>query len=460
VSEARTPPNDCSAEAAVIGAVMLRNDALDLVELRADDFYDPRHREVFAAARALQAKRRPIDPVTLESELTRQDKLASIGGMGFLSDLLGSVPSADNIEHYADLVADAALKRRVIVAASEVAARGFRQDVSGEEMLGELHSAATRIDTPARDSSITMREASLKYFRELSSAMAAKGRGEDVSLKLRTGIATLDALLAGGFPRANAHVIAGRPSMGKSSIARTIAANVNALGGGAHVFSTEDTAKAYVFRQFADEADVDLARLWNLELGRLDWQNVSAAADALYQREGWILDDARGISIADIALKVKRKRRENHTQLVVIDYAQILSGVRGVRYGSVEERISAIAKGAADLARQEDVVVLLLSQLNRENTKRDDKRPTMEDLRGSGALEQDADVILMVHRPEWYLRKQDQDDERVRRQLEIWSGLGEVLLEKAKNAPAPQRTVLVWDAKSATYRDRAGRRSP
>lgn len=454
----RTPPHDANAEAAVLGAVLLRNDALDLVELRADDFYDPRHREVFAAMRALQAKHRPIDPVTLEGELMRCEKLLAIGGLSFLSELLDSVPTADNIGHYAEAVADASLKRRVIVQASEVAARGFREDVTGAELLTEFYSAATRIEQPGRDTVMSMRDAARETFLELERGLAARERGEQPDLSLPTGIATLDALLNGGLPRLNMHIIAGRPSMGKSALARGIAAGVNAGGGGVHVFSTEDPRKSYVRRQIADDADLDLGRVTSADLDRIEWGRVVAVTNDLMQRERWEIDDARSVSIADIALKVRRLKKSNRTALVVIDYAQLLRGERGVRYESREHQISAIAQGAQRLAGDEGVTVLLLSQLNRESEKRDDKRPGLADLRGSGELEQCADVVLMVHRPEFYLDKQrESGNSNVDRQLELWRGKGQILLEKGKNMRAPNSTVLQWDGKSATYRDRMPR---
>lgn len=451
----RTPPHDANAEAAVLGAVLLRNDALDLVELHADDFYDPRHREVFAAMRALQAQRRPIDPITLERELIRAEKLAAIGGLTFLSELLDSVPTADNVAHYAESVADAALKRRVIVQASEVAARGFREDVSGQELLAEFYGAASRIEQPTRDTGMLMSDIAREAYFELENALAARDRGEKPDVALATGIATLDALLNGGFPRGNMHIIAARPSMGKSALARGICASVNARGAGVHVFSTEDKRGAYVRRQLADDADVDLGRLTAVDVDRIEWGRVVAATDDLTKRERWLVDDVRGISIGDIALKVKRRRKELRTELVVIDYAQLLVGERGVRYESREHQMSETAKKAARLAGDENVVVLLLSQLNRDSEKRDDKRPTLVDLRGSGELEQAADVVLMLHRPEWYLLKQlETGNANVDRQLELWRGKGQVLLEKGKNMRAPNNTVLQWDGKSATYRDR------
>jgi replicative DNA helicase len=458
VSANRTPPHSADAEASVLGAVLLRNDALDVIELRAEEFYDPRHREVFAAARALQSKHRPIDPVTIEAELERSGKLAAVGGLGFLSELMGSVPTADNVEHYAAIVADAALKRRVIVAASEIAARGFRADLSGEELLGEFYSSATQIEQPTRDSGVLMADIARETYFELEKSLAARDRGERPDVALATGIATLDALLNGGFPRGNMHIIAARPSMGKSALARGICASANAQGAGVHVFSTEDKRGAYVRRQFADDADVDLGRLTSVGLDRIEWGRVVAAANDLTKRERWMVDDVRGISISDIALKVKRRRKELRTELVVIDYAQLLVGERGVRYESREHQVSEIAKKAARLAGDENVVVLLLSQLNRDSEKRDDKRPSLADLRGSGELEQAADVVLMLHRPEWYLLKQlESGNANVDRQLDMWRGKGQVLLEKGKNMRAPNATVLQWDAKSATYRDRIPR---
>jgi len=442
----------------VLGAILLRNEALDQLELRADEFYDPRHREVFAAARVLQAAHKPIDAVTLEAELARAEKLAAVGGIGFLSELLDATPTADNIAYYAAAVADSALKRRVIVQASEVAARGFRDDVSGEELLADFYGAATRIEQPGRDTTTTMRDAARDTYAELERGMQARARGEQPELQLPTGIETLDALLNGGLPRGNMHIIAGRPSMGKSALARGIAASVNRRGGGVHVITTEDTKRSYVRRQLADDADLDLGRLTSLDLDRLEWGHVVAATDDLMRRDRWLLDDVRSVSIADIALKVKRHRKTNRTELVVIDYAQLLAAERGVRYESREHQVSEIAKKAARLAGDENVVVLLLSQLNRENEKREDKRPTLADLRGSGELEQAADVVLMVHRPEWYLDKlKDSGNSNVDRQLELWRGRGQILLEKGKNMRAPNMTVLQWDAKSATYRDRLPR---
>lgn len=457
----RTPPHSADAEAAVLGAILLRNDALDQVELRPEEFYDPRHREVFAAVRSLQAAHKPIDPVTLEAELTRAEKLASVGGLSFLAELLDSVPTADNIAHYAALVADTALKRRVIIAASEIAARGFRDDVDGEELLGDFHAAAGRIEHTNRDSATTMRDLAHDTFLAMSRALDARKRGESPDLALPTGIATLDALLNGGLPRGNMHILAARPSMGKSALARGIANSVNLSGAGVHVFSTEDKGAAYARRQFADDADVDLGRLTAADVDMLEWRSISAVADDLYQRDHarrWLVDDARSVSISDVALKVKRRRKENRTELVVIDYAQLLASERGVRYESREHQVSEVAKKAARLAGDENVVVLLLSQLNRDSEKRDDKRPSLADLRGSGELEQAADVVLMLHRPEWYLQKQrDGGNETLDRQLELWRGKGQVLLEKGKNMRAPNMTVLQWDAKSATYRDRLPR---
>lgn len=441
--------NNADAEASVLGAVFIRADVLDGIGLAPDDFLDPRHRAVFAAMKAIRARKQPVDAITVEDELQRNGQLAGVGGLAALAQMTTLVPTADNVEHYARIVGDHALRRRIATTISEVEAAAAKDDQGGEQLLGALLSALGAVEMPTRDTAMTMRDASRKYFLELSEAIAAKQRGELASLKLRTCISSLDALLRGGLPIGTATVLAGRPSQGKSALARTIADNVNLAGDGVHVFSAEDTTKAYVMRSLADHADVDLAKLWDLDVTRVEWARVNAAANALYQRKGWLVDDIRGLTIDALKLKTRRARRNNRTRLVVIDYAQIIRGPGK----SPQERIAAVSEGASDLAREEGCAVLLLAQLNRESTKREDKRPTLEDLRGAGELEQDADVVLMVHRPEYYLRKQDQNLEQVRRQLELWAGLGQVLCEKAKNGPTGQ-VALGWDDKCATYRDR------
>lgn len=450
----RIPPHNADAEASVLGAILLRNEAIDQVELRPDEFYDPRHRELFAAMRSLSVARKPIDPLTVEAELTRSDKLASVGGLTFISEVMDSVPTADNIAHYAELVADAALKRRAIVVLSEIAERGFREDVSGDELMTELVTAGARIGAARKDVAVSARDAARETLGTLSAALEAKRRGEQVSLKLQTGIAALDALLRGGISIGNTTLIAGRPSQGKSALARGIASSINLQGHGVHYFTPEDTRDALVMRQLADEADVDLAKLWSLDVGALEWSAVTSAADAIYQRgRRWLIDDSRGISIEEVAMRVRRRREENGTKLVVLDYVQIVRAPGR----TPQERIAAVSEGVADIARKEGVAVLLLSQLNRESDKRDDNRPTLSDLRGAGELEQDAETVLIVHRPEHYLLQKDQDNSAVQEQLRLWRGLGEILCVKAKNGPTG-RTALVWDAKSATYRDRGARR--
>jgi replicative DNA helicase len=441
--------HNVDAEASVLGAVMLRSDVLDDLALTEWDFFHLPHHALFAAMRTLRARKQPVDAITVSDELQRTGHLAAVGGLSALSEMVRRTPTADNVEHYARIVADHALRRRVAIAVAEVEAAAAKDDQPGEQLLGALLTTLGAVELPRRDESLTMREAAKKCFLELGQAIDAKRRGEIVSLKLRTGIGSLDALLRGGLPVGNVTILAGRPSQGKSALARSIADQVNAAGDGVHVFSTEDTTKAYVMRALADHGDVDLAKLWDLDVNELEWRRVSVAADTLFQRDRWVIDEARGLTIAELQLRVRRKRRANRTKLVVIDYAQIIRAP-GERQ---HERIAAVSQGAADLAREEGCAVLLLSQLNRENEKREGNRPTLADLRGAGELEQDADVVLMVHRPEYYLRKQDLDDPKVAKQLELWAGLGLVICEKNKNGPTGQVS-LGWDAKSATYRDR------
>ena len=442
----KSPPNDTAAEVAILAAVMANGTALDGLDLDPDEFYSPRHQDVWRAMLSLRGARKPVDTVSVADELTRAGHFERIGGYSTLGEINDNGYTGEGIEHHAGLVREAATKRRVLLAASELVTRAYRADVSADDLLGNFAQAARSVEGKAKDGTLSMAEAIRVHFGDYGKLLQAKASGEAVSLKLRTGLRPVDDLLAGGLPLGTLSILAGRPSQGKSALARTLADGVNQQGGGVHVFSTEDTCRAYVMRALADHADVDLARMWALDVSRGEWGRIDEAAGRLYLRRGWLIDDARGLTIGDICRRVRKRARDNGTRLVVIDFAQIIGGPgRDER-----ERIGAVSQGAADLAREENCAVLLLSQLNRESLKRGDCRPTLGDLKGSGDLEEDADVVLMVHRPEHYLLQQDQGDKRVQDQLRLVAGIGELLCEKAKNGPTGT-AVLRWNKTTATY---------
>jgi replicative DNA helicase len=443
-------PSNGAAEAAVIGSVMQRRELLDELSLKPSDFYDPRHREVYAAVQALFAAHKPVDPSTVSVELERAGKLEGLGGVSFLSELLDQ--GAPYLGTAAAEVADCALRRRVIERASEVVAAGLSGRVNGEALLDELARALSGLEEGRTDvdPTVELGEQVEGFLVKYTKAHAAAQAGEQVSLKLRTGIGAVDRLLRGGLPKSNAVVLAGRPSMGKSAMARGLADSVNLLGNGIHYFSTEDSLEALIMRQLADAADLDLGKLWELGIGRIEMQALIEVANDLKQRRNWKVEDTRGLHIDKLMRRVARHRKKNNTRLVVVDYAQIVDAPGRSEY----EQVSAVSRACSKLAANEGVSVLLLSQISRKSEENDAQRPTMANLKGSGSLEQDAEVVLLLHRPEYYLAKRASDKGDTSQLVEQWRGLGILICEKAKNGPTGE-VVLGWDGKSATYRDRA-----
>lgn len=447
-------PHNTTAEASVVGAVLVRPSLLDELTLQGAEFYDPRHRTVYACALGLRGQQKPVDHASVCAELERAGKLAPLGGLAFVGELVDAA-TPYSTTHLAREIADCHLQRQVIERASEIATKGLAGGLSGEELLAELERLVSGIQVAGPDTTVDVGTAYAQLVPEYLRTVEAAERGELVSLKLRTGIAAVDQLLGGGLPKASSVVVAGRPSMGKSAFVRSLADSINQLGGRVHYFSTEDTLRALVYRQLADHGDLDLGHLWSMKLGRLELQRLIAAANDLGERRGWLVQTTRGIRIADLCRQVRRHRRSNKTDLVVVDYAQIISAPGRTEY----EQVSAVSRACAELAANEDVTVVLCSQISRESEKSDNKRPTLGQLKGSGSLEQDAEVVLLMHRPEYYLSQRTEDNTpRHQQLLEQWRGLGQVICAKAKNGPTGD-AVLAWDAKSATYRDRGGRRT-
>jgi replicative DNA helicase len=455
VSDEKRMPQNVSAEVAVVGSAMVFREVLDAMTLKPSDFYDPRHAAVFAAIQALYSANKPTDLSAVSTELERAGKLAGVGGLAFLAEL--TAEASPEVSVAVRQVADTALQRRVIQRASEVMTKGLAGGLSGDELLEELERATTGLESSTPDPTAELGVHAAREFVTYAKALSARQAGEPVSLKLRTGIGAFDRLMRGGLPLCNVTILGGRPSQGKSALARSIASSVNLVScgeDGVHYLSTEDSIRALVLRQLADEADLDLGKLWDLDVSQIDFQRLMACAQDLSKRRGWLVETTRGISAQEIARRVRRHKRANRTKLVVVDYAQIISAPGKTEY----DRLTAVSQTLSRMAENEGVSVLLLSQINRDSEKNDANRPTMANLKGSGSLEQDAECVLLVHRPEYYLAKRDADTGSAQERLDRWRGLGLVILEKAKNSPCGEIT-LSWDAKSATYRDRASWRA-
>jgi replicative DNA helicase len=410
----------------VLGAILLRNEALtELESLQADDFYDPKHQVVFAAMRALEAKSRPIDPVTLEEELGRAGKLAAIGGLAFLAELVSAVPTADNVKHYASIVKDKALARRLILTSSEIAAKGFGDYGEVHEYLDESERAIFQL-TQAHDRggakpvTVLLKE----VFKSFDERFKADGGVTGVP----SGFVELDQMTAGLQP-SDLVILAARPSMGKTSLAMSIAQNAAiTFGYPVLVFSLEMSATQLVERMLCSEARIDSSMLRRGQgLQRQDMINLTVAADAI-SKAPVLIDDTPAMTVNEVRSRARRWRASDSCKgkpfgLIIVDYLQLMKGQAQNKNANREQEISEISRGLKALAKDVRCPVVALSQLSRAVESRTDKRPLMSDLRESGAIEQDADVITFIYRDEVY-NKETQD-----------KGVAEVIISKQRNGP-------------------------
>jgi replicative DNA helicase len=425
---------DANAERDLLGCVFLRGgEILDRVELQAEDFADPRHRRVWAAMLDLHGDSGKPDDVDLVAGKLGAE-LRAVGGLEYLTTLAAAVPCADNADHYAAAIRNAALKRNLAVGLADIIGAARDVDANAEDVLARAYAALSKVAERQPDPTKPIGQWVKATFMALSRAAEEHG-----SLGLLTGIEPLDNL-TGGIRRGVVTILAGRPSQGKSSLARTIVDNVNAAGFGVHVFSLEDSAEAYCLRALSDASRVDLQRLSTAKLEGGDLDGIRAAAGRIFQRTGWLLDETPGLNAQQIGMRVRKHRRANNTALVVVDYVQLMRERARDRRGEIE----AAVLGLEDLARNERLAVILLSQINRAAVQTEGKRPEMHSLSESGVLEQKAAAILAVHRPEMYAKN---DKERAE-----LAGKAELLVLKNKNGRTGTVN-LYWDGPTATYRN-------
>ena len=382
--ERRILPHSSDAEASVLGGVLLRNDALNAIDtLGPEHFYDPRHREVFAAMKSLEAKSRPIDPVTLEDELGRSGKLAAIGGLAFLSDLVSAVPTADNITHYSEIVKEKSAARRLIQAASEITARGFTDYGEVREYLDDAERLIFEVTQVAeRGGPAPVMEILKKVFKSFDARFSSAGGVTGVP----TGFSDLDQLTAGLQP-SDLIIIAARPSMGKTSFAMSIAQNAAiAFSYPVIAFSLEMASTQLAERMLCSEARIDASLLRRGQLQRQDMTNLTVAADAI-AKSPMVIDDTPALTISEVRARCRRWRAnrdlfgDRSMGLIVVDYLQLMRGQNMSKNANREQEISEISRGLKALAKELNCPVVALSQLNRGVEQRADKRPMLSDLR-------------------------------------------------------------------------------
>jgi replicative DNA helicase len=399
----RVLPHNLDAEAGVLGGILLRNQVLtEVPELEPGEFYDHKHKVVFQAIRDLEAAARPIDVVTVEHEIARAGKLEAVGGVAYLGELTLRVPIVENVVAYAAIVSELAQARAVALAASEILERCYQPELDVREYLDDaeariLKAAARR---GRADDAVPVGALVRRRLHELDEIAGARARGETALTGVHTGIRALDEAI-GGWQRGVVNLLAGRPAMGKSAVALAAAEAVAEAGDGVHVFSLEDSWRAYADRNLARRSGVPAERIRSAELQRQDLAPLMSAIAALRRHERWIFDDRGGLSAADIIRAVRRHRERLRTRLVIVDYVQLVRrNPRLDENAALDEIMTAFAAAAKD--DDGAIAWLVLSQLNRKVEERADKRPLLSDLRGSGALEERAKVAVGLYRGAYY----------------------------------------------------------
>jgi replicative DNA helicase len=394
----RILPHHPEAEASILGGIILRNRVLDeIVELEAEAFYDNRHKVVFQAIRNLEAAARPIDVVTLENEIQRSGKLEAIGGVGFLGELTLRVPTADNVVAYAEIVSGKHQVRRLMLAASEIAERGYDDDLDTREYLTGAESAILQLSARDRRAADvpTIGQAAKARWLELDGIAAARARGETAMTGVSTGVLALDRQI-GGWPRGIVSLIGGRPGMGKSAVALASVDAATAAGVGAWVFSLEDSRRAYADRVLARGSGVSAERIRQADIGAQDASLLAHAVANLLKRDNWRLDDRRGLTAREIARTLRRaKATIPGFGLGVVDYLHLVGRERRL-VDNEPAALEQIMGVLSDVAGELDIALLVLAQLNRSCEDRVDKRPVLSDIRSAG--EEKAKLVVFPYR--------------------------------------------------------------
>jgi len=420
--QVRIPPHDLDAETSVLGAVLLDPAAITRVldKLNPDDFYRENNGQIYRAAQNLFREGEPIDNVTLAAELGKLGVLDRVGGRAHLALLQESVPTAANVEYYARIVKDKAYKRRLISAGTQVSALGYDEALDAEEAVNTAQAHVYAISDDKVGSGMEHIYGLLKPAMDRIDAQMASGGGV---IGIPSGFHDLDRM-TNGFKAADLAIIAGRPSMGKTSFVLnvTLHAAVEQKKPVA-IFSLEMSKEQLVERMLCEQARIDAQRLHRGTLSDVEYERLAGALGPLGDAPIFI-DDSPTLDDLTMRLKARQARSREGIELIVLDYLQLMSGrERGGDSNRVQE-VSAISRALKGIARELSIPVIAISQLSRAPEARPDKRPILSDLRESGSIEQDADIVMFLYRDDYYNREKSEKP-----------GIAEVIVAKHRNGP-------------------------
>ncbi|MBQ8954297.1 MAG: replicative DNA helicase [Clostridia bacterium] len=439
----RVPPHHLEAERSVLGAMLQSAETVMLAQesLKPDDFYDPAHREIFDAMMNLSSHARPVDLVTLDEELTRRGSLEGVGGLDYLISLSQFVPTTANAGAYIRIIDEKSTLRRLISASQDITQASYAAEEETADILAEAEKKIYDITMRKGGEMLQSVQTVLMDTYERIETLA-KNRGQIEGVP--TGYPDLDRVLTGMHP-GEFILIAARPSMGKTSIGLNIVANA-AIRHGAKcaVFSLEMPAEQLVMRLLCSEAKVDMQAVRRGTLTMEDWERLTDAMVPIARSQIYI-DATSAISVPEVRSKARRLQMEHGLDLILIDYLSLMSATG--RNNSRQEEVSSISRALKGLAQELKVPVMVLQQLSRANTGRSDHRPILSDIRDSGAIEQDADVVMFLHREAYYDPETDKKN------------IAELIIAKQRNGPLGT-VELGWQAEYTKFVDLVGGQQP
>ena len=436
MAESRIPPQDLDAERALLGAIMLKPNAMyDIADIVIpDSFYASKHGDIFEAMLALFNKGEPIDLVTLSGKLNAQKKLETIGGRGYLSELANAAPAATNAMHYAQVIKAKQIHRDLIQAADYIGELGYREDAEVEKLLDEAQATVFKI---ANTSTLQKFVSIGDELKEAWKRLEALQENKDQIRGIHTGFRDLDNLLA-GFQKSDLIILAARPSMGKTTLALDIARQTAIKHGNpVGIFSLEMSSQQLTDRMLASESKVDS---WRLRTGKLasdeDYERLRNGMDRLSSAPIYI-DDKSERTVLQMRSIARRLKAEKGLSLIIVDYLQLIVPGATRQSDSMVQQVTEISRSLKGMARELDIPVLALSQLSRAVEQRRD-HPRLSDLRDSGSIEQDADVVMFIHRDD----KMNENSDR--------PNIADIMIEKHRNGPVG-RIELYFNDKQATF---------